>query len=244
MADDTAKNILHEILSDFGLITVISIIKTPFEAIEVLNNLKTEILFIDTTYCYVLQNMTKPPFTIGVGADDNHKIISDLLAQGIFDIIFLPIDEKRVINVLGKIMNIHCFYIQNNDSFYVAEENKITYNTAQINDSISNKEYMFIQGNKKNGSVKIFFKEILFINNVGNEIRLNFENGTVKYVRTSLTNFLKKLPENKFLRINRSIIINIDKVMMVNKKKVSIGNENFIVSRSFYKNFISVLNIK
>lgn len=244
MADEAEKNKLREILSDFDLIVVISIIKSPFEAIEILSNSKIEILFIDTAYCYVLQNMTRPPFTVGISTYDNHASISDLLAQGLFDIIFLPFNEKQVINVLSKIVNIHGYYAQSNEIRYISEEISPVYNSKQINDLASNKEYMFIQGNQKKESVKIYFREILFINNVGNEIRLNFDNGTVKYVRTSLAGFLKKLPENKFIRINRSIIVNIDRVMMVNKKNITIGDENFTVSRSYYKNFISMLNIR
>ena len=124
------------------------------------------------------------------------------------------------------------------------EENQAHYNHQQISESLSNNEYMFINGNKKIGSIKIYFHEIIFINSVSNVIRVNLENGVIKYVHTTLKNFQKKLPANKFLKINRSIVVNIDKVIKVNRKNITVNNETFVVSRPFYKKFAEALRLK
>jgi DNA-binding LytR/AlgR family response regulator len=50
--------------------------------------------------------------------------------------------------------------------------------------------------------------------------------------------FMAKFPKNIFQKINRSVVVNMDKVTGVMKNRVLIANNaNFEVSRSFKKAF-------
>lgn len=243
MTNETEKRKLNCFLSNAGTINVISLKKTPLEAIDVLRNFKSEILFVDTTFDYLLQNIYHPPFVVGIVQDSPIENLSNLLEKGFFDVITLPLDEKKVMNILCKIFNIHNFYSCNTELAELVEEERTIYNKEQIINSICNKDYMFIPGNHKNGTLKIYYNEIIFINNVGNEIRLNLENGVIRYVRTSLSSFLKKLPETQFVRVNRSIIVNLDKISEIKQKKVNLEKFSFTISRSYYKKFMKNLNM-
>ena len=65
-----------------------------------------------------------------------------------------------------------------------------------------------------------------------------FEDGSRKYFRSNLKMFMSKFPKSIFQKINRSVVVNMDKVTGVMKNRVLIANNaNFEVSRSFKKSF-------
>jgi DNA-binding LytR/AlgR family response regulator len=78
----------------------------------------------------------------------------------------------------------------------------------------------------------------LYIKKIGNQVCVCFEDGAKKYFRSNLKMFQSKFPKSRFQKINRSVVVNMDKVSGVMKNKVLIaGNANFELSRSFKKEF-------
>jgi len=234
------QSLLQNILSEFYSFCVDRVLHNCSEALEYLNQNRPPILFLDLEMYEILKIVQKPPFVVGVGSINGYKKLKDCLELGFSDFIFTPIEKNNVQNVMGKILNFYGYLFSAPEIQAVASEDSIQYNQTEVSFQ-TNKDFIFIR-DKKNGYCRVFCDEILYAQSVGNEMRVMKENGTVVYDKKNLKNFFKQLPGNNFLKINRSTVINANKVNRIDKKNVTINNVVFKVTRSFYKSFSKYFN--
>ena len=231
---------LQNFLSEFYSFNVDKVLHSSSEALEYLNQNRPPILFLDLEMFDLLKVVQKPPYVVGVGFINGYKKMKDFLELGFSDFIFTPIEKSNVQNVMGKFLNIHGYMLSVPENRTLASEDCIQYNQTDVSFQ-TNKDFIFIR-DKKNGYCRVFCDEILYAQSVGNEMRVVKENGSVVYDKKNLKNFVRQLPGNSFLKINRSTVINTNKVNRIDKKNVTINNMVFRVTRSFYKSFAKYFN--
>lgn len=230
--EEGQKNLVSSTLSKFYSIDIDHCLDSSYDTIEYLKNNHPDVLFLNLEYADLLSIVNKPPFIIGVGKPCSIKKLRFYLNSGFTDFVFTPTTEREIRIVIGKIMHMHATLQDENHYAMTAEESKAKYNSLDM-DSVNS---IFINSGKRQGACRVPLSEIIYAKNAGNEVKLILENGPSKYDKTTLRNFQRKLP-NKFMKINRSIVINTEKVKRINKKSVMIGDETFNVTRSFYKQF-------
>lgn len=233
--DKEHQSRLNAIFSEFYSLNIHRILNNRSEALEYLNHHKPTVLFLDLEMYDILHFIQKPPYVIGVGAAGGSKRLKDCLGLGFSDFIFTPIEKDNVQNVMGKFLNLYELLSGNGENYPMAGENRIQYNGPDLRFQTS-KDFIFIN-DRKNGYCRVFCDEILYAQSVGNEIRVVKENGGSVYDKKNLKGFIQQLPPQKFLKINRSTVINIQKVNRIDRKSITIGNMVFRVTRTFYKPF-------
>ena len=77
---------------------------------------------------------------------------------------------------------------------------------------------------------EIPFQRIAYIESEHNNLQIWLINGSVVTVRDSIQNFMNKL-DDRFLRINRGIIINMEAVEKMNAASCEIAGKTFMLSR-------------
>lgn len=236
VTDEKIQTALKAILSEFYSFEIDSILRNRSEALEYLTKHKSPILILDLEMHEILNLIQKPPYVVGVGTVNGYKKIKDCLGQGFSDFIFLPIEKDNVQNVMSKILNIHGYLLSLTEHNSQVHELPASYNEDRIAFQ-TDKDFIFIQ-DKKNGYCRLFCDEILFAQSVGNEMRVVLEKGSPVYDKKNLKNFVKQLPASKFLKINRSTVVNCQKINRIDKKMVTIKNQSFKVTRTFYKGFL------
>ncbi|MBC6365891.1 LytTR family DNA-binding domain-containing protein [Algoriphagus sp. AK58] len=82
--------------------------------------------------------------------------------------------------------------------------------------------------------------DIQFIKAEGLYLRIFTENKTY-LIRELLKTFLPKLSQEKFLRIHKSFVVNLNKVKDLNSKECTVQNQQIPIRRGFYKDFLSIL---
>jgi DNA-binding LytR/AlgR family response regulator len=100
-------------------------------------------------------------------------------------------------------------------------------------------DFIFIKSNLKN--FKIFISKIKWIEAFGDYVKLNTEDET-HLVLSTMKSFENELPVEKFLRVHKSFIINIDKVDRFNSKFAEIGNTKIPLSRNKKEDLAKALN--
>jgi two-component system LytT family response regulator len=100
-------------------------------------------------------------------------------------------------------------------------------------------DFIFIKSNLKN--FKIFISKIKWIEAFGDYVKLNTEDET-HLVLSTMKSFENELPSEKFLRVHKSFIINIDKVDRFNSKFAEIGNTKIPLSRNKKEDLAKALN--
>jgi len=242
---ESSSNCLTDLLSVFKTLKLVGFIKNQSEALELLNKKKIDMLFIDIDYADFLQLVHKPTFIIGICDQKRAKHLIKYLRQGFFDFLVSPIEKDELYNVVGKALNTYGTYnFLSREKALEANENEILYNKSLLEKTLFTKDSMFLNGQRKSDSTRISFDDVQYLKLDQGNIILFFENGTTRQLHTTLKYFQKKLPREKFQKINRNYIVNVDKVSRVtNNDELWIGSKVMKVSRSFKKTVKAVLDI-
>lgn len=128
------------------------------------------------------------------------------------DYLVKPIDPVKFRRAVDKAITYH--------SLLLEEEEKKVENVEE--------EYIFVKSDRR--FFKVNFKEILFIEGLKDYVIIQLENQRL-ITRIPLKNMYELLPRRIFLRINRSYIINRNKIesfdnndVFIEKYEIAIGN--------------------
>lgn len=93
------------------------------------------------------------------------------------------------------------------------------------------------------GMVKIEPAKILFINGEGNYIKLHFSDKKPLLVRSTLKEFLQKLPDKLFVQVHKSFIVNFMEVNTISGNSIVMQNTSIPISPMFRELFFQKLKI-
>ena len=240
LSDEEAKvELLKGLLSKYYSLNIAFVCRNTAEAVDYLNHHTPMIFFLDMAFSEVLHDIRKPPFIVGLCDMVHTKKVKQFLKMGFFEIFYAPYTENELNGIMGKILNIYGTYNKlDHQMIQRVEEANIAYNMEG-----KPSKSIFIIGTRNEESVRIVFDNVLYFKKVGNQVCVYFENGFRKYFRSNLKMFYNKFPKNKFQKINRSVVVNMDKVTGVIKNRILIDdNVTFEISRSFKKSFKEMLS--
>ncbi len=89
-------------------------------------------------------------------------------------------------------------------------------------------EYIFVKSNLKKR--KVFLNELRYVEALGDYVKLVTDHDSL-IVLSTMKSFNSQLPSEKFLRIHKSYIINLEKVVKYNSKSVELGKDSLPISR-------------
>lgn len=103
----------------------------------------------------------------------------------------------------------------------------------EISDQSSEKESISIRADHKTTIVK--YQNIIYIESAGEYIRLHLSDGTKIVTLFRLKNMESTLPSDRFIRVHRSYIINIDHITGYTKGRVFLTGEEYVPIGENYK---------
>jgi DNA-binding LytR/AlgR family response regulator len=95
--------------------------------------------------------------------------------------------------------------------------------------------HIMVRANKKN--YRLDFEDILYLEAQGDYVKLKTKDSSL-LVHGTLKQFLLQLPENEFLRIHKSFVISLNKVVFIEGNRVKIGDEKLPVSLKYKDNLL------
>lgn len=99
-------------------------------------------------------------------------------------------------------------------------------------------EFIFFNVNKKR--VKVFYRDVLFIESIKGYIRIYLENGESVLTKTSISKAETILPKD-FLRIHKSFIVQLNKIISFSATKIELNGCTLPIGRMYQKNVGGVL---
>jgi two-component system response regulator LytT len=90
--------------------------------------------------------------------------------------------------------------------------------------------------------IKIRFDELKWIKSEGNYLELHCKDKK-HLIRSSLKDFIHKLPETQFLQIHKSYSVNINFVDAINHKYIRIHESKIPIGRAFYEKVMKKLDV-
>jgi len=119
-----------------------------------------------------------------------------------------PISKERFLNAVHKAVS--NFKMKNEDGF-------------------DDEDFIFVKSNLKKR--KVFLNELKYIEALGDYVKLVTVNDSL-VVLSTMKAFEALLPEDRFLRIHKSYIVNLDKVERYNSKVIELENQQLPLSRN------------
>jgi DNA-binding LytR/AlgR family response regulator len=222
-----ACEILKQHIAGVEALALTGICNNAVEAISFLNEHHVDLLFLDiqmpqllgTTFIRTLKNAPKVIFTTAF-----REYAVEGFELDAVDYILKPISFERFLKAVNKVLQMN-----------LGSEH-ITVDSKEIASESAN-SFLYFRADRK--KVKIFFRDILFIEGLKDYIKIVTISKTIvtRYVLSTLGDML---PTIQFLRVHKSYIVSINKIESFNadsiqiaKYKVPIGRlYKFDVSRS------------
>ena len=115
------------------------------------------------------------------------------------------------------------------DRFLNAVHKAITNYKLKNDDGFDEEDFIFLKSNLKKR--KVFLNELRYIEALGDYVKLVTEHDAL-VVLSTMKAFESLLPNDRFLRIHKSYIVNLDKVERYNSKVIELDKEQLPLSRN------------
>jgi len=203
----------------------------PIKALEGLRDKKADVIFCDVEMpdingIQLLEslclNRNKNALIVIISAHAKYAI--DGFSINAIDYLLKPFSFARYLKTTQKILD----YMKNMSSKEIDAHIE-----GQAPLTASPNDFIFIKSKGK--LLKICYAEILYIEAIGDYVKIYLENARSVVIMDSLKHLEKTFPDNAFKRIHRSYIVAISRIKAIEYKKVIIGeNLSLPISNSYY----------
>ena len=225
--DSTAKLIVAELCSRYENINVLADFSNAIDAIKFVNVNEVDLVFLDIhmpsfSGFDFIQTLKNPPKIILTTSDRNFALEA-FEYQSVVDYLVKPIELDRFQKAIDKLDN----FMPNSVS------------PSPLNESNQKKE-LYVNVDRR--FVKINLSDINVVEAKGDYIRIKMDDKN-HIVHSTLKKIEEKLPDDIFLKVHRSFIINLSKIVDIEDNSVLINQDVIPVSRSNRKELMERLNL-
>lgn len=195
--EELARQDLQHQLANFQQIQVVGQANSVETAVEVINTTDPDLVFLDIQMpkesgFKLFEKMEIDFFVIFVTAFDNFAIRA--FEVNALDYLLKPVSLPRLSQSLARL-------------------EKSSKNESKPTQPLDYNDFIFIKGQGRTGFVKI--NSIIYISATGDYTEVYTTKGEKKLVLKSLREWEEHLPSQQFLRIHRSLLINIEYIERV-----------------------------
>jgi two-component system, LytTR family, response regulator LytT len=203
--------------------------KTPFlelsdmfesalKALEYLANNKVDLMFVDINMPDLsgmdfVKSIENPPMIVFITAYSEYAI--DGFRVNALDYLLKPISYSDFLRTANKAKN---FF----DKLHLNGEKEVPEN-----------EYLFVKSDSK--MVRIDLKEIIYIEGMREYVRIHLADTKPLMPLISLRALEEQLPQDKFMRVHRSYIVNLEKIVSFDHSRISLDNKILVPVSDQYK---------
>jgi DNA-binding LytR/AlgR family response regulator len=224
--ESLALDLLEDNIRKVPFLTLVKRCKNAFEAHEVVMKENIDLMFLDIQMPGIsgvqfLQSISNPPLVIFITAYEQFALQGFNL--DVVDYLLKPVSFDRFLKAANK-----------------AHELFTLKNAAP---SVNSNEYLFV--NSEYNLVKINIRDIIYIEGLKDYIKIFISNATRPIItRLSMKSIEEKLPSDRFVRVHKSFIIAIDKIISIRKGKISINNVHVPISEHYKENLYRFIDPK
>ena len=218
-----AREGLTNALSGISSIEILESFSNPIDANQYLQNNTIDLMFLDIEMASLngldfAKSLVYKPLIIFITAYPQYALES--FEVDAIDYLVKPVRIERLLRAINKAEN-YLTLLQKN----VEEE------IAIVED-----DYVFIKSDRK--FVKIFFKEILFIEGLKDYVIIHVD-GKKILTAMNIKTIFNQLPIKNFARVSKSYIVNTDHIISVDTNSVYIKEEEIPIGNNFKESFFT-----
>jgi DNA-binding LytR/AlgR family response regulator len=224
--ESLALDLLEDNIRKIPFLTLVKRCKNAFEAHEAVMKENIDLIFLDIQMPGIsgvqfLQSITNPPLVIFITAYEQFALQGFNL--DVVDYLLKPVSFDRFLKAANK-----------------AHELFTLKNTVPSNAS---NEFLFV--NSEYNLVKINVRDIIYIEGLKDYIKIFMLNATRPIItRLSMKSIEEKLPADRFVRVHKSFIVAIERIISIRKGKISINNVHVPISDHYKENLYRFIDPK
>jgi DNA-binding LytR/AlgR family response regulator len=219
-----AREGMELLVKEAGFLELRASCSNALEANKILNQEEIDLIFLDIQMPKIrgidfLRSLTNPPLVIITTAYPHFAL--EGFELNVLDYLVKPITPERFLRSVNRAREV------------------LEYKTPAAGSP--GEDYFFIKCN--NGYEKIFYQEILFIEASQNYSFIH-TNRAKFMTLTSMRTLEEQLPPGKFLRIQKSYIICIEKIQSLSGNEITIDKHKIPVSKNYKDELMKIIDRK
>ncbi|KPM47837.1 LytR/AlgR family response regulator transcription factor [Jiulongibacter sediminis] len=228
--ESLARKLLQENIEQVPFLNLVKVCKNPYEAMEALQANKIDLMFLDIQMpgmlgTKFLTSLTEKPLVILVTAYDTYAVESYNL--DVVDYLMKPVSFDRFSKAAHKALDI----------FKKNKENAVSIEGAP---PIDEQDSFFV--NVEYSLVKIIFDDITHIEGLKDYIKIFITTQTRPILtKSTLKGIEARLPSN-FMRVQKSYIVNLEKIQSIRNHRITIDKFDIPVSDSNMEDLLKAIN--
>ncbi len=234
-----ALDVLASYVERLGGLELVGRSNNALKAFEILREEQVDLLFLDIQMPKLdgisfIKNLPSPPLVIFCTAYRDYAIEAfDLDAV---DYLLKPIPFDRFLKAVGKAYR-QLRPEQAMPPFFLGPNLSDDEDNSPVQPEV---DHIFVRADKK--MVKVNLGEVYFIESLKDYVIIHV--GEKRVITKQKISYLEhRLPENKFLRIHRSFLINLQKIEAYSPTAVEIKGKELPIGRSYKNDVAKVLEI-
>jgi len=226
-----AREILKQHIAGVEALELAGTCSNAVEAVSFLKEHPVDLLFLDiqmpqllgTNFIRTLKNPPKVIFTTAY-----RKYAVEGFELDAVDYLLKPISFERFLKAVNKVLQLN-----------ISPAQAMPTSATKEKQNGESNSFLYFRAERK--MVKVFFRDILYVEGLKDYIRIVTDNKTIvtKYVLSTLE---EMLPANEFLRIHKSYIVAIYKIDSYNADTIHIAKHELPIGRLYKFDVNRVLN--
>jgi two-component system, LytTR family, response regulator LytT len=215
-----ALNKMSNYITKTPFLELVGVCRSGFDAIDYFSKYKVDLMFIDINmpdingldFVKSLQNKPQIIFTTAFSeyAFEGFKVNA-------LDYLLKPIGYNDFLKAANKAKN----YFESN--------------SIQTTKKEGEREYLFVKSGYK--IVRISLGDIIYIEGMREYVRINLANSKSILSLIALRVLEEQLPSDKFMRVHRSYIVNLEKIATIDHSRIIFEGNVYIPVSDQYKDF-------
>lgn len=200
--------------------------ENPLEAAQYISKNHIDIVFTDIqmpglTGIEFTRSMVNGPVVIFTTAFENYAL--DGFKLDIADYLLKPFTYEEFLTSVHK------------------AERMIRSGTKPADEVVSNNEFLFLKSDYK--IKRIYFQDILYIEGLKEYVKVHTMHSDKPILSlSSLKNLEMKLPSDKFMRVHRSFIVNLEKIDTIDRSRIVFGKKYIPIGDHYKDKFQEFLD--
>lgn len=220
-----ALEVIQRLAGKIPSLKLLQTFENPIEAIEFLRQESVDLVFLDIqmpdlTGLQLLQSLADRPMIIFTTAYSEYAV--DSYELNAVDYLLKPVLFDRFYKAVNKAQH----------QLQAAQALEAQEGEGQED---SNKDFLFIKSDTR--FFRVSLADILFIEGMRDYIAVHTPKQRILTLM-SMTNMLKKLPEDRFMRVHKSYIIGLDHITLIQHNRVIINDREIPISSSYKDAFL------
>lgn len=213
-----ALDLLENFVKEVTDLKVAGKVKSPMEAMDILNREHIDLLFLDIQMpvlsgINLLKTLKRKPITIFTTAYSEHAV--DAFGLDAIDYLLKPFSFERFLQAINKAKE---------------QLHQLQVTVPRVDERLPILQDGFLSIKADAKLIKVFFRDILFIEGLKEYVKIITE--TERFVTLmSLKELVDLLPEKDFIRCHKSYIVNGNKVKSIEGNLLHLENHKIPISR-------------